>query len=201
MDYFGYGAVHKQTVPFRYEPGTGYYITRPEDGLDFGLIMLNRLQVLAFEANHLVAISRKNWERQSELTFDFYKMLGIPVDNVIRAGDGSDDVCVRPMMIHVNKINIDDLEDAPSDAEAPPTNAWFIGKIPAECTIKGLKGMSGGPIYGFRRDDQGHLTYHVVALQSRWWYKSRTVFGCSVPLFAEDTYQQLGELIRGSKKR
>ena len=61
--------------------------------------------------------------------------------------------------------------------------------------------MSGGPIYGFRRNDKGRLTYHVVALQSRWWDKRRIVFGCSVPLFAEEVYRQLGALIDEIEER
>ncbi|MGA2030995.1 MAG: hypothetical protein ABSG68_01960 [Thermoguttaceae bacterium] len=70
-------------------------------------------------------------------------------------------------MVRIDKIGLDDLGEPPSDAEAAPTDAWFIGQIPAECTIRVVKGMSGGPIYGFRRNDKGRLTYHVVALQSQ----------------------------------
>ncbi len=187
MDYFGYGAVHRQSLPFRYEPGCGYYVTKPEHGIDFGLILLSELQVQAFHANKVIAVSRENWMHQRELSFDFYMMLGIPEGRVIRTA-GPDGIIISPLMIKVNRTSVDDLGEPPSDAEAAPTDAWFIGQIPAECGTVDIKGMSGGPIYGFRRNEKGDLIYHVVALQSRWWNRRRIVFGCSVPLFAEEVY-------------
>ena len=197
MDSFGYEAVHTQSVPFRYEPCCGYYVTQPADGIDFGLVPLNYLQVRAFLANKVIPISRENWVHQREVTFDFCFMLGIPKDRVLTVANpnGSISAQFSPSMISVNRISLDDLGEPPSDAEAVPTAAWFIGHIPPECTIRELEGMSGGPIYGFRRDEKGGLTYHVVALQSRWWNTRRIVFGCSLPLFADEVYQQLGALI------
>jgi hypothetical protein len=197
MDFFGYDAVHKHSVPFRYERGSGFYVTRPEDGIDFGLIALNDLQIRAFKANKVIVISRENWVGQRDLTFDFYMMLGIPANRVIKTinDDGEVNAHIGPLMTRVDRLSVDDLGEVPSDAEAAPTDAWFIGQIPAECKTVDIKGMSGGPIYGFRRNENGRLIYHVVALQSRWWDKRRIVFGCSVPLFAEEVYQQLGEVM------
>ncbi|MGA2617043.1 MAG: hypothetical protein ABSF26_05480 [Thermoguttaceae bacterium] len=175
MDGFGYGAVHKHALPFRYETGCGYYVTQLEHGIDFGLIALNGLQIRAFQANKVIAITRENWLHQRGLTFDFYKMRGIPKDRVIKSAgpDGTISVNVGPLMVHVNRIGLDDLGEAPSDAEAAPSDAWFLGQLPFECPIQVMEGMSGGPIYGFRHDDKGRLSYHVVALQSRWWDRRR----------------------------
>ena len=197
MDYFGYEAIHKHSVPFQYEPGCGYYVTEPQHGIDYGLVALNDLQVRAFQANKLIAISRENWIYQQDLTFDFYMMLGIPEDRVIKvtSPDKTIGAHVSQSMVRIDKIDLNDLGEPPSDAEAAPTDAWFIGRIPAECSIRVVKGMSGGPIYGFRRNGKGQLSYHVVALQSRWWDKRRIVFGCSVPLFAEEVHRQFGALI------
>ncbi len=200
MDSFGYGAVYPGSIPYRYEPGDGYYVTRPEYGIDFGLIALNQLQVLGFASNNLIPIGRENWLHQKDLKFEFYLMLGIPMDRVIKKTnpDGTISAHLSPSMVRVNKIGLDDLGETPSNADAPPSDAWFIGQIHPECTIRVVEGMSGGPIYGFRRGENGRLSYHVVALQSRWRDQSRTVFGCSVPLFAEEVHQQLGALIDGS---
>jgi hypothetical protein len=60
--------------------------------------------------------------------------------------------------------------------------------------------MSGGPIYGFRRDSEGRLLYHVVALQSWWDPKTRNVFGCPVPLFAESLHKAI-DVAAGSSER
>lgn len=196
MDYFGHEATHMHSIPFRYELGCSYYVEQPEFGLDFALIMLNKLQVKALAANKLVPIIRENWVHQPRLTFAFFRMLGIPKFRVFTTDlpDGTKDTKVGPVMIALNAIERDDLGEPPPGIEVP-SDAWFIGRIDPQCNISDIAGMSGGPIYGFRKDGEGRLFYHVVALQSRWWPKSRTIFGCSMTVFAEEVYRQLGEFI------
>jgi hypothetical protein len=43
--------------------------------------------------------------------------------------------------------------------------------------------MSGGPIFGFKKTEEG-LKYWIVAIQSWWDKKRRITFGCRVPTFA-----------------
>ena len=111
MDYFGYEAVHKHSVPFQYEPGCGYYVTQPQHGIDFGLVALNDLQIRAFQANKLIAISRENSAHQRGLTFDFYMMLGIPEDRVIKvtSPDGTISAHVSQSMVRIDKIGLNSL--------------------------------------------------------------------------------------------
>jgi hypothetical protein len=202
LDSFGYGAVHKEPPPFRYETGCGYHLDDPQNALDFALIPLNPLLIRAFEANNLVPITRENWVHQQDLTFDFYMMLGIPADSVTsKLHDGGTITTVlSTKMLSIDRIRFEDLGDTPSGAEAAPTDAWFIGRLSRQRKTKNIEGMSGGPIYGFRRDRKGRISYHVVALQSRWWDKWGTVFGCSLPGFAELVYQQFKTLMRKGPK-
>ena len=197
MDYFGHEAMFRHSIPYRYQPGNGYYFDQPEQGLDFALILLNDLQAKAFTANKLVPITRDNWVHQPHLTFDFYRMLGIPTERVFTTerSDGTLDTNVGQVMVALNRIGPDEVGDPPPDMDKGPSDAWFIGRIDPECRIRDIAGMSGGPIYGFRRDKNQNLVYHVVALQSRWWRKSRTIFGCSMTVFAEEVHRQLGEFI------
>lgn len=97
-------------------------------------------------------------------------------------------------LVAINRIYVDDVGEPPPDMQEFPCHSWFIGRLDPECKIADLAGMSGGPIYGFRRTDDNTLVYDVVALQSRWWLKSGTIFGCSLPAFAEEIHQQLGAL-------
>ncbi len=83
----------------------------------------------------------------------------------------------EPVMIEIDRLS-------PSDVENVPSDTWFVGRIPQDF-IKDIKGMSGGPIYGFRKAENGQWSYHIVAVQSWWRKDSRTTFGCSVPVFAE----------------
>jgi hypothetical protein len=58
----------------------------------------------------------------------------------------------------------------------------FIGQLDPALDLKSVKGMSGGPIFGFCREPQ--LRYWVVALQSSWNAEKRIVYGCSLPVLA-----------------
>lgn len=193
LDYFGHEATHRHIVPFTYEAHTALYLEEPENGLDFALLMLDELQKGNFDANKLVPIPRENWVHQPRLTFDFYRMLGIP--NSVYPHKTLAEVDIRQVMIAVDRLTIDEVGEPPPDVEVP-TDAWFIGRLDPDAAIKDIRGMSGGPIYGFRRDDAGKWRYHAVALQSRWWDQSRTIFGCSIPYFAEAIHRQIDEFAR-----
>jgi len=171
-DFFGADAPNIQTVPFTYERGCGRYITKKELGLDFGVIPLPDLIAQNMRANKILPIARENWVHQPSLTFSVYKMLGFPSHLIAELGG------LLPTMIHVERID-------PKEVDEGPAETWFAGRISPEAKIKSIKGMSGGPIFGFRQAEDGRWYYHVVALQSWWRPDSRIVFGCSVPLVAE----------------
>jgi hypothetical protein len=97
-------------------------------------------------------------------------------------------------MIALDRIEYEEIGEPPA-GEQVPSECWFIGRLDPESQIRDIVGMSGGPIYGFRRNEEGKLLYHVVALQSRWWNTSRTIFGCSLPYFAEEVHRRLGAAI------
>lgn len=203
VDWFACGAVHKSPVPFQYETGRGFHLYQPENGFDFALIPLDLLQIGAFAANNLVPLSRANWVRQRNLSFDSYLMLGIPKDKIVTSlkDNGVMNVAVSQSLLRIERIGLEDLGETPWDSEAVPSDAWFIGRLAPGCTIRNLKGMSGGPIYGFRREGKGRFTYHVVALQSHWWNQQRTIFGCSVPLFADLVYQEMGKVMAKARRK
>lgn len=184
VDYFGYEAEHRFTVPFTYERGCGLYVEKPSLGLDFALIPLDVNKRRLFEKNKVIAISRDNWIHQTSLTFERFKMLGIPADNVFTRDqpNGSSSILLQPVMVDVQELD-------PTKIDDPQSEYWFAGRLAPEVKIASLIGMSGGPIYGFRRDSEGHWTYHVVALQSRWRPDSRILFGCSLRVFAESVHQ------------
>lgn len=192
MDYFGLEAQHFHRIPYKYEPHSIWYVDEPVLGLDFAVKPLNSLECQAFAENGLVPITRENWIKQPNLDFKFFKMLGIPKDRVFQ-GKKLDDVRVQQTMVAVNQISTDEIGEPPHGVAAPSTN-WFVGRIDERTPPVDIKGMSGGPIYGFRVDSQGRLTYHVVALQSRWWDQSRTIFGCSLPVFAEALHHLIADL-------
>ncbi len=158
MDCFGPGETMPNGIPFTYEPGCGFYIDNEAHALDFGLILLPDLYRRNMLANGVIAISRDHWQKQDNLDWVEYKILGFPEHENIAEVDASGfiDAQIRPVMISIDRITKEEIEK-------PPEGLWFIGKIPSDVTIKSVKGMSGGPIYGFRKLDNGQWTYHIVA--------------------------------------
>lgn len=188
MDYLGYQAEHHHMYPFTYEPGCGMPLCRFDLGLDFALIPVDSLTRAGFAKNNNVPITRENWVHQPNLTFDFYRMLGIPEDCVFEPTPRNGNVTVQPVMMAIEKISYEEAKDIPH----LKSDSWFFGSIHQEVTREVMKGMSGGPIYGFRRDAEGNLRYHVVALQSWWDKEQRVIFGCPILNFAETVYDLMG---------
>ena len=187
-DYFGLEASHQHCVPFSYEPGCAMQLYRKDLGLDFALIPLPDLIRANFEKNRIIPVSRENWIHQPKLTFSQFRILGFP-SHLVQTGKNLNDELVaefQPVMIGVEGLN-------PSNVEDVPPNIWFVGRIPPEVKIQSIKGMSGGPIYGLRKSETGQWVYHVIALQSWWRDKSRTIFGCSLPGFAEALHGIMSE--------
>jgi hypothetical protein len=129
------------------------------------------------------------------MTFEHYKMLGVPTHlcqfSISPGGEFSGGI--QTVMIALERID-------PSSIPNPLPDGWFVGRLYPEVKIDDIAGMSGGPIYGFRKNDDGQWVYHVVALQSRWRKTSRVIFGCPVPLFAEWMHKTLEMIIQDTEK-
>lgn len=190
-DYFGDNAKHSHNIPFTYEPGCGFYIDDDSQGLDFGIIPLSHLTVLNLIANGVKAVGRENWERQLGLSFEHYKMVGVPshLTRFAVSPSGNFATEIQPVMIAIERLD-------PMTISNPLPADWFVGQIHPDVRIESIVGMSGGPIYGFRKSESGQWAYHVVALQSRWREAERIVFGCPVPVFAESLHQTLEQVIQ-----
>jgi hypothetical protein len=191
MDYFGTGASYRVGLPFTYERGDGCYLHRPELGLDFGFIKISDLIRQGFEKNGVVAISRANWLEQASRAFVLYRMLSLPSNSIdesteISANDQKS-AGIQPVMLAIDSVD-------PTKLPGPPADTWFAGRIDPAADIEDIAGMSGGPIFGFSKMDNGGWGYKIVAVQSRWRRDSRIVFGCSVPLFAEAIHKTLASL-------
>jgi hypothetical protein len=197
LDHFGHLAVYEEGYPFTYERGLGYYVEDKNHGLDFALIKLDQLQAKAFLNNNLVFISRKNWIHQHKLEFESFLMLGIKEGSNTVVKDGKVILNMEQLLLKVDQISRDDIDTdkMPPEVTKLPSELWFVGKVAGRDKVDSIKGLSGGPIYGFRHDEQGRLNYHAVALQSHWWKQSRIIFGCPLTLFAEECYQILKGII------
>ena len=173
-DTFGLSRVSEHPIPFDLANARLFYVD--EEGLDFGVIALEPYYVRLLSYNGTVALREQNWIYQSTVKFDGYAMLGLPDEFISSRLTSSGEGIVSPTMFRVHR-----LESPPNDR--PPTqHPQFVGRIDQELALKSVKGMSGGPIFGFRLEPE--MRYWVVALQSSWVPATRIVYGCALPSLA-----------------
>ncbi|MGA2054693.1 MAG: hypothetical protein ABSG88_05250 [Bradyrhizobium sp.] len=174
-DTFGMGS-HGMPIPFDIKSAPIFFIDDDEAGLDFGVVLLRPYYVRLLAANNTVAVQEENWINQHKVTFDGYLMLGLPEEFTSNTVDAEGIGQLSPTLLGVKKL------DAPP-AGCPVTEyPEFIGTLAENFGLRSVKGMSGGPIFGVSSEPP--MRYWIIALQSSWLKDSRTVFGCSLPVFA-----------------
>ena len=175
-DTLGWKRISNVPIPFDLKNAQFFYIYDKEEGLDFGVITLEPHYVRLLAKNGVVALTEQNWIRQHAVKFDGYAMLGLPEEFTSERVSASGGGVVSPTMFAVKR-----LESAP-DGRPPPRYAQFVGQLDPGLSLSSVKGMSGGPIYGFRLNPE--LRYWIVALQSSYNRPKRIVYGCDLPTLA-----------------
>ncbi len=177
-DTFGVNPVSKMPIPFDLKNASLFYIDDDDEGLDFGVMALEPNYVRLLAKNGVLALTEERWVHQQRVEFNGYAMLGFPEEFVSSRICHSGFATVSPTFMGVRR-----LDAAPED-KAPTRYPQFIGQLGCNVKLRSVKGMSGGPIFGFRLSPDGTLHYWVVALQSSWNPSKRIVYGCSLPALA-----------------
>jgi hypothetical protein len=181
LDYFGPNAKSHEPVPFDYVKAPKYFIDNDKAGLDDGLIYLSRYYQGLLEANGIVPVSEKDWKNLHKIEFGIYMMIGLPQKFIKTDVKKKHEKLEIQVSMHPTAIVVDKLDEIPSNA-TKTKYPHFIGKIPDECLLDDIDGMSGGPILGFTKEGN---KYYIVAIQSSWLPTSKTIFGCPLPLLGE----------------
>lgn len=176
-DTFGLERVCDFPIPFDLNGARFFFIDDDDEGLDFGVMALAPYYVRLLAKNGVVALAEENWVHQPRVTFDFYFMLGFPDEFASKRVPDSGDAVVSPVMFPVRRLV------APPPDRRPTRHPQFVGQLDQELQLQSVKGMSGGPILGFRHDPEG-LRFWIVALQSSWDPQRGIVYGCSLPILA-----------------
>ena len=177
-DTFGLEIISDVPIPFDLKGAQLFYIDDELEGLDFGVIALEGHYARLLAKNGAVALTEERWIHQSQVTFDGYAMLGFPEEFASQRVSQTGNAEVSPTMFRVKKLEL------PPAGRTPTKHPQFIGQLDPELALKSIKGMSGGPIFGFREEPNGRFRYWVVALQSSWDAGKRIVYGCSLPILA-----------------
>lgn len=174
VDTFGMYRTCTMPIPFDLRSAELHYVD--DYGLDFGFIPLSPYYVRLMASNGIRAIDEKDWVRLDSDGCEAYALLGLPDEYTSRRVLEDGNVVVRPALVAVGRL---DDPHSPSDA----VWARFCGAMGPELPFTSARGMSGGPIFGFREID-GQVRYWVVAIQSSWLESERIIYGCPVPTLA-----------------
>lgn len=185
LDCFGEKPAVKTPTPFSIystlpRMGIDQALRRDGNGLDFGIILLPRLYWDGFFKNDGRILAEDMWATEGE-HFDVYKMVGIPVEPQ------------HSKMGHL-RLGVFSFLEA-TDPDVKTTNGkpvWFIGTMPEG--VSSVEGVSGGPIFGFRKVPGG-WEYKIVAMQS-WQLKGESgkVYGTPLRSFGPIVSQMVASL-------
>lgn len=185
-DTFGLNRICDLPIPFDLGSVPFFFVDDDDEGLDFGIIPLAPYYVRLLAKNGVIALGEKNWIHQATLEFDLYWMLGFPEELASKRVPASGDALVAPVMFPLRRLS------APPPDRHPTRHPQFVGQLDPGLSLQSIKGMSGGPIFGFKHD-AGGLRYWIVALQSAWHPQRRIVYGCSLPILASMMSQEAAE--------
>lgn len=142
-----------------------------ELGFDFGVIFLRHHYTDLFLGNKLEPVDEENWTNLPEM-FDHYFMLGLPEESV--QGNEQGGWTVQPKLIEIQR-----LHEKPARYQEH-TDPMIYGVVASSAGVNSVKGMSGGPILGLKRNDDGTGRYWFIGVQSGWYPPERIVCASSL---------------------
>jgi hypothetical protein len=174
-DFFGFDPKVKRPMPFDHYAETprakiDQSMLLRSRGLDFGILLLRPLYWSGIEANGVTPLNESFWAEEED-RFDTYRMVGFPSSPQLRTKG----------LIQTTSYRI--IRTTDPDAKGPDGKPnWFVGQLPQGITD--VKGVSGGPIFGFRKRPDGAWDYRVVAMQSWQGAGNGVIYGTPIRLFA-----------------
>lgn len=175
-DAFGNRKFADHPIPFDLEHAPMFFIDNDEEGLDFGVVHVDDHLVRLLALNNVVVIDEPNWIHQHRVNFSGYSMLGLPEEWTSSFVSPTGYADVSPTMLAVT-------QDPEAESAQPTRHNRFIGQVELPTGLQSLKGMSGGPIFGFNFEGE-RARYWVVAIQSSWAPSTRQVYACRLPVLA-----------------
>jgi hypothetical protein len=187
-DYFGPSATNQTPLPFK--PLEQGFLYVNEDGLDFGFVFISDLWRECLARNKVIPFTTKQWNFPAGHQFDSYGIVGFPD----KFTGNTPSVNLDKMIGHVRPTFLPIMR-LPNDQTKKFER--FKGELTVPIDKKIIKGMSGGPIVGFFREDDQNK-YLLQALQSSWGKKS-IVFGCPIRTMMEFLEEKMQEYVRNSR--
>lgn len=167
IDCMGTGAQHREPIPFDYGEATATKICY-DPKYDYGVIFLNDHYRRLLAANGVKPLTEEVWEQQPERV-DFYALIGVPNE----LSETTAHAAHVTTTLH-RVIALPEKPECFEETDAPT----FFGEIVISEPMTDISGMSGGPIFSFRKEKDGTMRYWLHAIQSRWIPSRRLIAAC-----------------------
>jgi hypothetical protein len=191
-DYFGVRTTNRMPLPFKPLEQHCSYIDDDSLGLDFGLVSISPLFRKNLDANGILPLSSRQWNFPSAVAFEQHGVVGFPdeyTDGFPSSSGASMVGWVKPTYVPIRRIADDTSKKF----------ARFKGEIIDRGDQESIRGMSGGPIFGFYREGQD-TKYLLEALQVEW-DRSSLVYGCPVKAMMGVLQARLEEYLRAQAEK
>jgi hypothetical protein len=160
-----------EAIPFNFEDASPMHLN--DDYYDYGVLRLPDNTKALMESNGIVALDEAVWERQPSKP-DGFQLLGIPT---MLAASTKKHARFSAALMSVTEV------DERPDCFEPNNAPTFYGRIPDDERLPDIAGMSGGPVFSFKRYSNGELRYWLHAVQSGWVKERRLIAACKTTPF------------------
>lgn len=168
-------------VPYDFDLREWIVIQADINGTDYAIAPLTELMASNLNAGGIQPLRENGW---GEMPFDQYPdwlLVGVPDESYRRDADR-----------HTLALTAIPLEptECPPGLLNPPVNKVFARLIEQPeldtARVESVVGMSGGPIFGVKKNDAAKLAeYWAIGVQSGWLASHRVVTFCPLPVFLE----------------
>ncbi|MCK4605487.1 MAG: hypothetical protein KAU41_12495 [Deltaproteobacteria bacterium] len=188
IDTMSLEAKHRHPVPFDYIGSNPTSLSQSRE-FDYGIIEVSDHYKRLLEANNVQPLNEEVWKKQPS-NVDFYMLLGVPAELTKKD--------LNTVQITSTLLGVEVLDQRPE--EFPESNVpLFYGRINLNESLSNIEGMSGGPIFGFYKNDKGELKYWLLALQSRWLPSSRYIMACPTKLLGEFLEEMVHKIVTNTR--
>ncbi|MFT3663946.1 hypothetical protein [Piscinibacter sp.] len=162
-------------VPYDFRPEHWCVIENEELGLDYAATHVASLYRLQLEAGGTTPLARAAWGTP-DMDHEHWVLVGIPSESV--AYDGETIITARVVVAPLRAAEV------PPQAGQRAENQFYARLADgSEQVVNNIDGMSGGPIFMLKRDDN-KWKYGVIGVQSGWYRADRLIAACPSTSFA-----------------
>ena len=176
IDHLGTSPIDEGGYPVMYFNLSRMNRYSEELGIDIGFVLLDQLTQQAMSANGIKSLSPESCVSPSIAEFDRYWLSGLPKE--WQCPDGNS--------ITVANVALPLIPCAdPPECLIKPFPRFYANIVDIG-ELQNIQGMSGGPVFGFKAQEDGTAHVYLIGLQNGW-DKKKCIAACEgdriVPMF------------------